>query len=205
MNPVTLSQLRKHSLLPVGLTLCVTLFALGGSELTAILRFDREALLHDMQIWRLFTGHLVHLGWSHTGLNVAGLVLIWALVGHRFDNRQWSVIVAALMLGISFGLLIFNPALAWYVGLSGVLHGMLVAGAVADIRSGDKVAWLLLILVAVKLAWEQMAGALPGSEAAAGGTVIVDAHFYGGLCGLVLGGLFKPKTTCNDKERAARS
>jgi len=195
MNATTLSQLRTHSLLPLALTLCVTLLALGGSGLTAILRFDRVALLHDGQIWRLFTGHLVHLGWSHTGLNVAGLALIWALVGLRFDNRQWSAIIVMLMLGISLGLLIFNPTLAWYVGLSGVLHGMLVAGAVADIRSGDKTAWLLLVLIAAKLAWEQMAGALPGSAAAAGGAVIVDAHLYGGLCGLLLGTLFKPKTT----------
>jgi len=194
VNSVTLAQLRAHSLLPVGLTLCVTLFALGGSELTAILRFDRAALLHDGQIWRLFTGHLVHLGWSHTGLNIAGLVLIWILVGHRFNHWQWSAIIAALMLGISLGLLLFNPKLVWYVGLSGVLHGMLVAGAVADIRSGDKTAWVLLILIAAKLAWEQLTGALPGSEAAAGGAVIVDAHFYGGLIGLLLGGLFKPRT-----------
>lgn len=194
MNSVTLSQLRAHSLLPIGLTLCVTLFALGGSELTAILRFDREALLHDGQVWRLFTGHLVHLGWSHTGLNIAGLVLIWILIGHRYDNRQWSAIIAALMLGISLGLLLFNPTLTWYVGLSGVLHGMLVAGAIADIRSGDKTAWVLLILIAAKLIWEQITGALPGSEAAAGGNVIVDAHFYGGLVGLALGFLFKPRT-----------
>lgn len=191
---MTLSQLRTHSLLPLVLILCVTLFALGGSELTAILRFERVALLHDGQIWRLFTGHLVHLGWSHTGLNVTGLALIWVLVGHRFDHWQWSAIIIALMLGISLGLLIFNPTLVWYVGLSGVLHGMLIAGAVADIRSGDKTAYVLLILIAAKLAWEQMTGALPGSEAAAGGPVIVDAHFYGGLCGLVLGGLLKPKT-----------
>ncbi|HHI91906.1 MAG TPA: rhombosortase [Gammaproteobacteria bacterium] len=193
MNSVTLSQLRAHSLLPLVLTLCVTLFALGGSELTVILRFDRVALLHEGQLWRLFTGHLVHLGWSHTGLNIAGLALIWALVGQRFDNRQWSAIITILMLGISLGLLIFNPTLAWYVGLSGVLHGMLTAGTIADIRSGDKSAWVLLILIAAKLAWEQTAGALPGSEAAAGGAVIVDAHFYGGVLGLVLGGLFKPK------------
>lgn len=191
---MTLSQLRQHSGLPLLLTLCVTLFALGGSELTAILRFDRIALLHDGQIWRLFTGHLVHLGWSHTGMNIAGLLLIQALVGHRFDQRQWSAIIVTLMLGISLGLLAFNPTLAWYVGLSGVLHGMLVAGAVADIRSNDKTAWLLLILITAKLAWEQMTGALPGTEAAAGGNVIVDAHFYGGLCGLVLGFLFTPKT-----------
>ncbi len=193
MNALTLAQLRAHSL-PLVLALCVTLFALGGSELTAILRFDREALLHDGQLWRLFTGHLVHLGWSHTGLNVTGLALIWVLVGHRFDHQQWSAIIIVLMLGTSLGLLLFNPTLTWYVGLSGVLHGLLLAGAVADIRSGDKTAYVLLILVIAKLAWEQIAGALPGSESAAGGNVIVDAHFYGGLCGLALGALFKPKT-----------
>lgn len=189
---MTPSVLRPYCL-PLGLTLSVTLLALGGSGLTAILRFDRAALLHG-EVWRLFTGHLVHLGWSHTGLNVAGLAVIWALVGHTFNNRQWCLVIAGLMLGTSLGLLIFNPALDWYVGLSGVLHGMLVAGALAGIRSGEHGAYVLLALLVIKLVWEQLAGPLPGAEATAGGTVIVDAHLYGGLSGLVLGSLFTPAT-----------
>jgi rhomboid family GlyGly-CTERM serine protease len=186
--PITLSQLRPYYL-PLILALCVTLIALGGSELADLIRFNRQAILQG-QVWRLCSGHLAHLGWSHVWLNIGGLAVIWALVGSCFTTRQWLIILTGLALGISLGLMIFNPKLSWYVGLSGVLHGMLVAGAVTEIRNGQHSGYALIILIAMKLIWEQLAGPLPGSEASAGGTVIVDAHLYGGLCGLIFGGLF---------------
>ena len=198
---ITLSQLRPYyapHLLPLAITVSVTLIALGGSGWADLFRFDREAILHG-QIWRLFSGHLVHLGWPHLWMNIAGLTLIWALVGRRFSTRQWLAILAGSALGIGLGLLIFNPELDWYVGLSGVLHGLLVAGAIIDVRRDRLSGYALLILIAAKLIWEQMAGPLPGSEVTAGGTVIIDAHLYGGLCGMLFGGLFsltvKSKTT----------
>ncbi|MBL1276497.1 MAG: rhombosortase [Ectothiorhodospiraceae bacterium] len=192
---MTLSQLSPHRL-PLLLALCVTLITLGGSEFSAFFRYEREAILHG-QVWRIFSGHLAHLGWSHLSMNVAGLALIWALTVGVYSNTQWLLILAGLMLGTSFGLLVLNPELVWYVGLSGVLHGMLTAGVIADIRNGSRSAYLLLIAVAGKLIWEQFAGPLPGSQATAGGTVIVDAHLYGGICGIILGALLTPQKTVN--------
>lgn len=188
---MTLSQLSPYRL-PLVLALCVTLVALGGSGLWTLFRFDREAILHG-QVWRIFSGHLAHLGWSHWAMNIAALALIWALVGARFNDRQWLWIFFGLCLTISLGLLVFNPALTWYVGLSGVLHGMLVAGVLADIRTGHRSSYALLVLIGAKLIWEQMAGPLPGSELTAGGAVIIDAHLYGGLGGIIFGVLLKPK------------
>ncbi|MDT8384608.1 MAG: rhombosortase [Gammaproteobacteria bacterium] len=202
---MTLSQFRASRLahlgLPLTLALCMTLVALGGSELSALLRFEREAILHG-QLWRLFSGHLTHLGWSHLWLNIAGLALIWGLVGRCFSLRQWLSISAGLALGIGLGLLVFNPQLAWYVGLSGVLHGMLVAGGIAEVRAGRGSSYVLLILVGAKLVWEQVAGPLPGSTAGAGGAVIVDAHLYGALCGIMFGGILKPAGLRDRPDRA---
>jgi rhomboid family GlyGly-CTERM serine protease len=172
----------------------VTLIALGGSDASTLLRYDRAALAQG-QWWRLLSGHLVHLGWSHLALNVAGLALVWALVGQAFSTRHWLLLLATAGLGISIGLLTFNPELAWYVGLSGLLHAMLVAGSLAQLRRGQASAALLLVLVWGKLIWEQLFGPLPGSAASSGGAVIVDAHFYGGLLGTLLGGLLRPQAT----------
>lgn len=186
-------RLRPH-FLPLVLALSMTLLALGGSDLSLLWRFEREPLLAG-EWWRLISGHLVHLGWSHTGLNVAGLALVWLLVGTSLNVTNWLLTITGSALGISIGLLAFNPELSWYVGLSGVLHGMLITGCVAEIRRdgfGNKGVLVLLVLVGAKLIWEQLAGPLPGSEASAGGAVIVDAHFYGSLCGIVFGGLLKP-------------
>ena len=47
---------------------------------------------------------------------------------------------------------------------------------------------MLAVFVAGKLLWEQTVGPLPGSESSAGGTVIVNAHLYGAVGG-VLGAL----------------
>ena len=79
----------------------------------------------------------------------------------------------------------FNPELEWYVGLSGVLHGLLVAGIMANLAVGHRLEIVLLLAVCGKIAWEQLYGPLPGSTEFAGGAVVVDAHFYGLLGGLV--------------------
>lgn len=169
---------------PLAIALAVILIGLLGSEADHWLRYDRAAIL-DGQLWRVLSGNLVHLGWPHLGMNLAGLALIWLLVGHLFTSRQWIGVAVICGLGVSGGLLAFNPELLWYVGLSGVLHGFLISGCLADLRSGRRGAWLLLALVWAKLIWEQVAGPLPGSEATAGGAVVVDAHLYGALAGIL--------------------
>ena len=125
-------------------------------------------------------------------LECSGRSLFWALVGAAVTNRQWMSFICGSVLVICLGLLIFNPDRCLNVGFSGVFHVMLMAGAISEIRSGRRSSYILLILVVAKLGWEHIAGPLPGSEATAGGMVIVDAHFYGGLCGVLLGGLLKP-------------
>ena len=82
--------------------------------------------------------------------------------------------------------LLTGKVVVTYVGLSGVLHGLFVSGCLMDIRNGHRDALLLFILISAKLAWEQVSGPLPGSESTAGGHVVVDAHLYGALSGVVL-------------------
>ena len=149
------------------------------------LRFDRAGIAAG-EAWRLLTGHLVHLGATHALLNLAGLMLVWFLVGRAFSARQWLWVIAGSVATIDLGLWFANPALDWYVGLSGLLHGMLAAGIVAGLagRSGEALA--LAVVVAGKLAWEQFAGPLPGSEATSGGAVIVDSHLYGVIGGTLV-------------------
>ena len=146
------------------------------------LRFDRGGIAAG-QVWRLLTGHFVHLGVSHTLLNLAGLVLVWILVGRAFTRQQWLCVMAGSVAAIDLGLWFGSPQLEWYVGLSGLLHGMLAAGIVAGLADRSYEALILAVVVAGKLAWEQLAGPLPGSEATSGGAVIVDAHLYGVLGG----------------------
>lgn len=151
-----------------------------GNPAREWLRFDRAGL-EEGQFWRLVTGHLVHLGWRHLFLNLAGLGVMWRLFAAEYSWRRWLWIVLASMVSIDLGLYAFSPGLNWYVGLSGSLHGMMAAGAVAYWRRRDPQAWLVALLLLVKLLSEQWMGPLPLSVATSGGPVVVDAHLYGAL------------------------
>ena len=173
-------------LLPGVIALSTLGLILSGDAGREWLRFDRTGISAG-EAWRLLTGHLVHLGVSHTLLNLAGLVLVWLLVGRAFTGCQWLWIMAGSVAAIDLGLWFGAPSLEWYVGLSGLLHGMLAAGIVAGLarRSGEAI--ILAVVVAAKLAWEQFSGPLPGSEATSGGAVIVDAHLFGVIGGALSG------------------
>jgi rhomboid family GlyGly-CTERM serine protease len=172
-------------LVPAVLALAALGLLLAGDAGREALRFDRSGIAAG-EFWRLLSGHLVHLGSSHTLLNLAGLVLVWFLVGRAFSRTQWLWIIAGSVAAIDLGLWLGAPSLQWYVGLSGLLHGMLAAGIVAGLAARSGEAAILAVVVAGKLAWEQFAGPLPGSEATSGGAVIVDAHLYGVIGGALV-------------------
>jgi rhomboid family GlyGly-CTERM serine protease len=176
-----LSSLRRHAL-PLALALTSFLCAALGQPLTGLLRYQRDAILAG-QWWRLLTGNLVHLGWPHLWLNLVGLLLVWLLFQRALPQRVWLTVTAVSSLAVGLGLLIFDPNLAWYVGLSGTLHGLFAAGLVASLAAGQRAEWLLLVLFIAKLSWEQLVGPTPGTSALAGGNVIVDAHLYGTVGG----------------------
>lgn len=160
------------------------LFALGGEAARLALRYERTAVIEG-EYWRLLTGHLVHATSAHLLLNMAGLGLIGALFHRDYSLRQWLTILLTSVAAIDAGFVLFEPQLQWYVGLSGVLHGALAAGAVAWWRHETRPLALALTIVLIgKLGWEQWQGALPLSGDM---PVIVDAHLYGAVGGLAAG------------------
>lgn len=176
-----ISSLTRYSL-PLALAVAAVAFQWSGEAVIHALRYERGAI-GGGEWWRLLTGHLVHLGWSHLWLNLAGLALVWMLVGPYWSVRAWWITAFACIAGTSAGLLLGMPDLTWYVGLSGVLHGLLMAGVLAGVATRHKDMMILLLGVAAKLAWEQWHGPLPGSAEAAGGPVVVNAHLYGATAG----------------------
>jgi rhomboid family GlyGly-CTERM serine protease len=182
--------LHKSDIVAAGIIAVAGVFGIFGPVGRAILRWERSAIELG-EVWRLLSGHFVHLGLSHLLLNVAGLVLVWYLAGRDLKPVQWLIVVSVSVLGIDAGFWILNPELVWYVGLSGVLHGMLAAGIVVAASDDRKDLVLLGVLVVAKLVYEQVAGALPGSAGAAGGPVVVDAHLYGAVSGAVTGAIMR--------------
>jgi rhomboid family GlyGly-CTERM serine protease len=169
-------------LLPGLIVVIATAIALSGDTGREFLRYDRDAIV-DGQAWRLLSGHFAHLGAAHFGLNVVGLALIAYLVIARFSPGQWLLIILLVILGIDLGFWLLEPQLRWYVGLSGLLHGIWAAGAIGGLRTGQIDYRLLLGILVGKLVYEQLVGPLPGSEDSTGGNVIVAAHLYGAISG----------------------
>ena len=172
--------------IPIGIAIVSGAIELFGAEAHYGLRYDRFAI-EDGKVWRLLTGHFVHLGTQHLILNLAGLVLVWLLVGRQYTMRQWGLVILIALVVIDFGFWYLDPGLEWYVGLSGLLHGLLIAGALTAYREMPVEALVILAAVTAKIMYEQMVGPMPGSESTAGGAVVVNAHLYGAIGGLVAG------------------
>jgi rhomboid family GlyGly-CTERM serine protease len=168
--------------LVLSLTAVTIALWLAGEPLTLLLRYERGAVLHG-ELWRVMTCHFTHADGLHLAVNLAGLWLVSMLVGAEFAALEWLIVAICSMLVIGIGFVVFEPGLEWYVGLSGVLHGLLAAGAVSWASRGERVpAAVLASVLIVKLVWEQVLGPLPFSGRL---PVIVAAHLDGAIGGAV--------------------
>ena len=145
------------------------------------LRYDRQAVLQG-ELWRLITGHLIHLGWAHWALNAAGLVLYALLADTPPRPRPLLRQVLVLGLGISVLLMLFMPTLAHYVGLSGVLYGLFVLALWPGVRRIDPLSVAALTTVAAWLAGQLIQGPARREVDWIGGDIIVQAHLFGVVC-----------------------
>lgn len=180
-------QLR-NAWVPMTLLFLSFVIRLAGDEGIALFQYQRSAILEG-EYWRAISGHLVHGTWQHWLLNAAGLSLLWAIFPRHLCNRSAALLSLGIALSTSIALLILDPAVNWYLGMSALLHGLLAAWLVVDLLDGKRMAGLLLLLISLKLAYEQWLGPLPGSMESTGLPVLVNAHLYGALSGGLFGAL----------------
>lgn len=192
MTQVPAGALRRGLGAAAGLALIMLLVQLLPQAWQDQLRYERAAVAAG-QVWRLATANLVHLGWSHFALNLAGLGLIAWIFGPDRSAWRWALALLLSGLATSLGVYLFSPEIHWMVGLSGALHGLFVCGAVGWLAAGDRFGWLLLAGVTAKLAFEQLVGEVPLTAAIVGGSVVTDAHLWGAAGGLLAGVLEWPR------------
>ena len=169
--------------------LLLLLPALGGESARLGLRYERVGLAEG-QLWRLVTGHWVHLNLRHALVNVLGFALMWALFARDYGLRQWLCVLGAAVLAIDAGLWLLDSTVQWYVGSSGVLHGIMAAGTVAHLKRREGDGWVLAALLGAKLLSEQRFGPLPFSGST---DVVVDAHLYGVIGGGLVALALRPR------------
>jgi rhomboid family GlyGly-CTERM serine protease len=175
----------KYSLAPLLIVIISIILALTEPMSSNLFAYDRNQL-NNFQWWRLITGHFLHTNTTHLLLNTTGLVLLWALHGHYYKIPRYLIQFWVLCLGTSIGLYCFAPQMQWYVGLSGVLHGLFVIGAYFDIRQKFKTGWLMLMGVWLKVIHEQIYGASEDVAELIAANVAIDAHLFGTITGCII-------------------
>lgn len=166
----------------------VILLLLGGvaGPSRSFLSFERDAIAGG-EWWRLLTAHAMHLDLRHAVMNALGLSLIWFLYFDRWAAPCWLAIGVASLLAVDAGLWWLQPEVRWYVGASGLLHGLWVAGLVGQLFSPERpdrrVAALVAALLGAKLLWESRHGTSVFLHD--GMPVVLPAHVYGAFGGLL--------------------
>jgi rhomboid family GlyGly-CTERM serine protease len=107
------------------LAICVVAtFVVAIPSIRSGLVYDREAIMRA-EIWRIWTGHLVHFGWPHGLADGSLFVLIgWYLERTNKDFSHLSLLIQPVV--VSGVLFFFDPSLNIYGGLSGLNVGLLV-------------------------------------------------------------------------------
>lgn len=165
-----------------------TLALLGyffDQTLSGFLIYNRDAI-NNGEYWRIISGHLFHTNLQHFLLNGAALILLWGLHGHYYQIKYYLSSFILIAIICSVGMHLFSPDITLYVGLSGVLHGFFIWGALMDIKHGEKTGYLLFAGVVLKLAHEQIYGASADVESLIDASVAVDAHLYGAIGGMII-------------------
>lgn len=193
-----MSHFKKPILIPIVLSLIILIIASMESSGRDLFKYFGP-LTGDQggMSYRWVTGHFTHLGWSHTGLNLIGLSLIWWAYGRQISNAIWLIFIVICPLGISWGLDALSSDVGYYVGLSGVLHGMFALAITSALLKflfgnpfslGKAFCWedaILFFGLWGKIIYEQTLGAVPMTAALAGDSVVIDAHLFGALLGTV--------------------
>jgi rhomboid family GlyGly-CTERM serine protease len=189
MNWSFLYQKKKYHLLVF--FLFVVLMAVGQLFVDSF-QYNRLSVING-EYWRIITCHFCHVDWKHLLLNSTGLVFVLLFFFHIFPPIKWFFATVFCSVFIGLGFLILTPYVNWYLGLSGLLHSFLVIGLVGEIKRGNKLYYIGLLVVLVKVVVEKYVGPSIYARQLLEFTVIADAHILGGFSGLVFSSILKAK------------
>jgi len=182
---MTLTPPQKIRLLGASSLFVLTVIVVQWLQLKPYLQFDRS-LIEQGEFWRILTGNLIHYNFEHLWMNLAGLALGMYLLAFRYSLIYWFIMVIFCSIAVGVGLYFFDTNMRYYVGLSGALHGILVAGAITEYFYNKTTSVLLLLFIVCKLAYEQFIGPL-SAPLSSSTSVAVNAHLYGAISGFLIG------------------
>jgi rhomboid family GlyGly-CTERM serine protease len=173
------------SIASLSLGIVIILLSIFSASLDPLLEFNRAGILSG-EYWRILTCNFVHFGFAHTAMNLAAFLLVGFSLLLELNLKHYCLLFLCCVLAVGFGVLIGNPELDFYRGLSGVLHGLIVAGLLLNTFQKRWLSYFFTALIFAKIFHEHQAGFQENQlQAMLPVPVAVDSHLYGALAGLV--------------------
>ncbi|SGZ03768.1 rhombosortase [Moritella viscosa] len=168
--------------------LCLIIYALSTENIT-ILDYNRELIL-DGELWRLITGNFNHTNIYHVLLNVCALAVISGLHYRYYSATTYLGLILILSIGVGAGIFFLSPNTHLYVGLSGILHGIIIVGAIIDVTKQYYSGYVLIAGTIIKIINEQFFNSPIEMSKLIQAQVLTEAHLYGLVTGLIIAPLF---------------
>ena len=176
--------LLRASRVTVFLALCAVVIH-AVPPLQSLLQFER-ATVATGQIWRIITSHFTHWTGDHLLWDIAVFVGL-GIACERIDRAKLIQAIIASSVAIPIALLIAQPSLETYRGLSGVDSALLALLAMSLARKRSLYGVVFLAAFLAKSFFELATGQAFFVDTTEGGFVPVPlAHVIGGSCGMIV-------------------
>lgn len=167
------------------ITLLVLLLSLLDPIYFSLLTTSPNIMSHH-EYWRWLTCNFVHFGWAHSLIDALGFALVSIALFYSIPIKRYLALLLFCCLAVGIFISILSPDILYYAGLSGAIHGLLIAGC---LYAADFPIWtrlLVLIITTGKILQEQ----LPGYDINPVNNlmpvpVAIDAHLIGAIAGLI--------------------
>lgn len=149
-----------------------------------VLVYDRAGVIGG-ELWRIFTGHLVHFSAAHLINNLAVLVPAVWLVETRYRGDAGLLFLAAAS-AIGFALLAGEPGIVQFGGASGISLAFLIYTCLRGLREDQRwraVCMVLLVIVGAKFAAESAGWHFRDWQANEGFVPVMLSHVVGAAAG----------------------
>jgi rhomboid family GlyGly-CTERM serine protease len=167
------------------LALLIALIVLVLSFFDNSLWTTSPGIIEHKEYWRWLTANFVHFGWAHSLVNISGLLFFTWASFYSVSALRFASLFIFCALAVGIGMSLSNEIL-YYAGLSGVLHGLVIAGS---FYMKDHALWkrgVLLAITLFKVAHEQLAGYQFNELASLLPVVVaIDAHLIGVIAAFI--------------------
>ena len=168
--------------------LCLIIYAITANSITTV-DYNRELIING-EYWRLLSGNFNHTNIYHLLLNVTALAVIGGLHYRYYSSGTFIILILLLSLGVGAGILWLSPDTQLYVGLSGILHGVIIVGAIIDVSKRYYSGYVLIIGTLIKVLNEQLFNSPVEISQLIEAKVLTEAHLYGLVSGFVIAPIY---------------